>query len=421
MRGNVLVLTVCRLIWTFSGSIAGPYFSLYILALGGSPSEIGLVYALGGLAGLFLYPVGGYIADHKGRVKLNAIGTYIFAVTYIFFIVAKHWNTLAIGQFLQQMALFYVPAMSALMVDSIPSNQRGIGLATAQAIPGALTILAPYVGGYVISLYGGGHTGVRFALPICYTASLLLGLLVATIRLRFLKETLTNSSPSVPLRNIPSLLKASYLGLWESLKWMSRTIWAIVMIEVTTTLFVSIAAPFWIIYAVKVIGLTAYQWGSIMLLVGVIRTAMTIPLGLFTDHYGPRKVILLATFLAPIPVFLFTLCKTFLTVLTALIVLTFVNTLIWPAFSRLIADLIPRNRRGRLFAILGEQGVQITWGSGLTGAGFLLFTPATIGSLIGGYIYETDPRYPWFILALSLIPCLVMTFRFIREPEKPEL
>jgi MFS family permease len=61
-------------------SIAWPFFPLYIGALGGSVTEIGLVYALGGLAGLILYPVGGYIADHKGRVRLVANATYLFAL-----------------------------------------------------------------------------------------------------------------------------------------------------------------------------------------------------------------------------------------------------------------------------------------------------------------------------------------------------
>ena len=66
MRENVLVLTICRALWTISISIAWPFFPLYIGALGGSTTDIGLVYTLGGLAGLILYPVGGYIADYKG-------------------------------------------------------------------------------------------------------------------------------------------------------------------------------------------------------------------------------------------------------------------------------------------------------------------------------------------------------------------
>jgi hypothetical protein len=59
LRGNVLVLTVSRVIWSMSNSIVYPYFSLYILDLGGRKPVVGLVNALEGLTGLFLYLVGG--------------------------------------------------------------------------------------------------------------------------------------------------------------------------------------------------------------------------------------------------------------------------------------------------------------------------------------------------------------------------
>jgi hypothetical protein len=54
MKGNVLVLTVSRVIWSVSGSIVYPYLSLYFLELGGTKPQIGLVNALAGLVGMFL-------------------------------------------------------------------------------------------------------------------------------------------------------------------------------------------------------------------------------------------------------------------------------------------------------------------------------------------------------------------------------
>jgi len=63
LRGNLLWLVVCQCIWMFTTNIPSPYLPLYIKNLGGSPADIGLVKSAAALAGLFLYPLGGYIAD----------------------------------------------------------------------------------------------------------------------------------------------------------------------------------------------------------------------------------------------------------------------------------------------------------------------------------------------------------------------
>ncbi|MBM3291515.1 MFS transporter [Candidatus Bathyarchaeota archaeon] len=70
MKGNILVLTVSRVLWSMSDSIVLPYLSLYILSLSGSKNTIGDVFFYGSIAACLLYPIGGYIADKAGRSKL---------------------------------------------------------------------------------------------------------------------------------------------------------------------------------------------------------------------------------------------------------------------------------------------------------------------------------------------------------------
>jgi hypothetical protein len=57
MRGNVLVLSVSGALGMFARSMVFPYVPLYIMSLGGQPEEIGIVYALGPLGGLLVFPV----------------------------------------------------------------------------------------------------------------------------------------------------------------------------------------------------------------------------------------------------------------------------------------------------------------------------------------------------------------------------
>jgi hypothetical protein len=50
-KGNVRVLVIGRAIWTLGASIPNPYFTLYMLALGATPSEVGLVNAFAIIGG----------------------------------------------------------------------------------------------------------------------------------------------------------------------------------------------------------------------------------------------------------------------------------------------------------------------------------------------------------------------------------
>ncbi|MBS7638558.1 MFS transporter [Candidatus Bathyarchaeota archaeon] len=186
LRGNILILMICRVLWSWSTSIVYPFLSLYILALGGTPTEIGLINSLGLIAGMFLYPVGGYIADRRGRVKLIGYSTYLYSLSHLLFVLAVNWQTVAIGQFLSQLLLFYMPAMTALEADSLPPEVRGRGFALMMAIPGAIRVIAPYMGGLIITAYGGGDEGMIQAIRLCWTIAFATGILVATIRLRYL-------------------------------------------------------------------------------------------------------------------------------------------------------------------------------------------------------------------------------------------
>ena len=57
MRGNILILSISGALGMFCRGMVFPYAPLFIISLGGNPAEIGLVYALGPLGGLLVYPV----------------------------------------------------------------------------------------------------------------------------------------------------------------------------------------------------------------------------------------------------------------------------------------------------------------------------------------------------------------------------
>lgn len=136
LRGNLLILVSSNIIWQFSVNIAQPYLSLYVISLGGSSEAIGLVNALGALAGIFLYPFGGYIADMKGRVQLINTATFAYACSFLVFAYAPTWHILAVASFLRSLVLFYAPILTVVQADSVPPGKRSSAFALALSVPG---------------------------------------------------------------------------------------------------------------------------------------------------------------------------------------------------------------------------------------------------------------------------------------------
>lgn len=411
LRGNVLILTLSRMLWSVSVSIVFPYMSLYILELGGSKPIIGLVNAVGSLASILLYPIGGYIADKSGRVRIVGLSTLIFASSFLVFALAPSWEWVAVGVAYQRMTLFYMPALNAIMADSIPVGLRGRALALTIALPEAIRIITPYFGGWLISIYT-----LKPAMRIGFTLSLLLGVVVGLMRFRYLKETLKGEGLELsPLR----MLREAYKDILSSVRWVHSNLGGYTLVALLLTFINSAVMPFWVVYAKEMIGLTPYQWGVILLMGGVAR-ALTSPLiGGAVDRIGPRRCMLIALLVAAPSMALFTKTHTLLETAVIYVALVVAGVFLWIASSVLLADTIPRAIRGRVMAALG-QGIGVGVTGGGYASGFLLFPPMTLGSLIGGYLYELYPNYPWLLQSTALVMALLLTLKLVQEPERAE-
>ena len=284
IQGNVKTLIICRLLWSLSTSVVYPYFSFYIIALGGTSKEIGLISSVGILSGMVLYPLGGFLADKSGRVKLIGYSTVLYTLSHIPFIIAQNWQTLALGQFLSHLLLFYMPAMNALSSDSLPPGVRGKGFAIMMAVPQAIRIIAPYFGGKIIEYYQANsgmtaNAALISAVRLAWGLAFVTGLVVAWLRLMYLTETIEeDESEKYTWGDSLRVLKESYLSISESIKWMDKSLKLIVVIEMIAAFFVAMSAPFWSVFANEVVGVSVPQWGQVNFWSGLIALGFAIRL-----------------------------------------------------------------------------------------------------------------------------------------------
>jgi MFS family permease len=412
MKGNVLVLTVSRVLWSMSDSLCLPYLSLYIIALGGTAATVGWVNAVGSLAAAALYPIGGYIADKAGRARLVGVATLLYTSSFVVFAFANSWEMLAIAYAYQQVVLFYMPAMNAIMADSIPVGARGRAYSVTVAIPNAVRIITPYVGGYLIALMT-----LQPAMRIGYTLAFFIGAVVAFIRIKYLKETVANKEGIS--RNPATVLVEGYKNVFTSLRWVFSHMRGYAFVAIVLSFVGSLVTPYWIVYAKQIIGIDAYGWGVILLIGGVTNTITSLIVGNLVDKIGPKKCMMISFLLAMPGMAVFPFVTTFWQAVLVWVLLMVASSFLWISSSVYLADSIPRTMRGRIMAGVG-QGVSFGVSGGGYASGFLLFIPMTIGNLVGGYLYEYNPQWPWFIQVVTILLALAMTFLIVKEPEKAE-
>lgn len=364
MRGNILVLTITRTLGMFCRSMVFPYASLYILALGGEPAQIGFVNSLSPLAGLIMFPLGGYLADRAGRVRLVALGGYLSSAILLLYILAPNWQAIAVARLLYGFLVFQFPPTSAIIADSLSPEHRATGVATMNTISGLFAIVAPYLAGTLIDAHG-ARTGIRVqygVMAVTYAAN-------ATINLRFLQETSSRSEKRLGLSDLLHTLKSAYAGIPTTLRQMSRslkTLGAVIILAFTSN---AVASSFWVVYARDHIGLSSSEWGLILLIETTMRSLMYVPAGMVVDRLGRAGCILGSLLISLVSVPMFVFSRDFVHVLLIRAAIAVATALSIPACSALMADCVSRNMRGRVMAAIGRGTLMIGAASGGERAG----------------------------------------------------
>ena len=392
-----------------------PYFSLFVLAQQGvGPEQLGFIISLRAVGTAAIAPMAGYLADSLGRKKIIFIGTAGHAASYLFYFAAHDLNLIVIGSLIEGLSVVHMPALSAITQDSIARNRRGVGLSATTGLQALPTLVSPLIGGVLAE-----QMGIDAGMRIGFALAFVVGLVVATIRLRFLRETVDRTAAPIKLRDVPGLAARSYHGMFSLLR-EYQAIRGLAVIGLVDTFFTAVTSPFWVVYAEEAIGITTAEWGLIETIVAAVNITALIVSGNLVDRFGRKRLILANLALAPVTNLSFIFCRNFSQTLLFRVVLTLQGAFIMPATTALMADIIPRKDRGRAIAALGWQPIVVTLGA--VPSGFFRFLPFFAGSALSGYIYDLNPAhaYPWMLLAMGYVLELALCLLIVKEPDKPE-
>lgn len=404
LRGNLLILTLSWMVWNPALRMLEPYDKLYMQDLGATPFIVGGIAALSTAAVALIRVPGGYIADRFGRKKIIVTMTFTVALAYLFYAFAPSWEWIFVGALISNFCLIYQPALMAMRADSVSPEKRGTGFALADFLPMLVSIPAPIISGYLVSTMG-RVDGMR----LVYLATVCMGAVAAFIRL-LLKETLPKK-PVRPTRKTSGGFREDFKREYlDATKFVFRFLPYLALLYVIFEFGFMGCYWFFQIFAVDFLGISNGDWGVVYTLSLVVYLGTVMPIGVLVDKVGRRKLILSLTGIVCFSAFLFALTPqrteyTLIYVLIAFPMLMLANAVTFNVFSALEADLVPREKRGRVSATLLLL-------SGIAGAA---------GQTLTGFTYERiHPRFPLILLTALIFVSFILVIFLVKEPTERE-
>ena len=140
----------------FAGSMLGAFLSIYLSSVRGfTISQLGLMFGIGGVLGLVISPIGGYMATRFGEKRWilfsQGVGT-VFLIGAFF--TSGVYPFIAMYLAYRFCGIISMPAMAAITARLSPPGQMGMGFALS-FMPSAITgIVGPVFAAWIADSYG---------------------------------------------------------------------------------------------------------------------------------------------------------------------------------------------------------------------------------------------------------------------------
>ena len=381
----------------FAIPIPDTYASLYYLHLGADELLLSIMAFTSSIAVALVQFRGGYLADKHGRRWLIITMTIGIAVGSLFFVFAPSWHFIMIGLLIQNICSMYGPALMAMVMDSLPPQNRGAGFSFQSVITTLVLLPAPIIAQYLVVTFE-FDLGMRIA----YSITTIAYFIIAIVRLK-LKETLPQTDETVKpnfidaLKHYPKAVKEG-IYVWRKVpKSAYNLFWSIIIVN---GLVIS-CQTYFVVYATSKLGISLEQWATVIAFRYLTIAIPAILAGFSMDTLG-RKRFLIIGYLLYIPGMLLFVNADFNVLLLAFFFFGLGNLLQLNSHQVLMGDLVPKNLRGTVTGCLQ----------------FFMFIMQGIMQIIIGLIYVyVSPQLPFIIFALSMIPISIFVFKKIQEPK----
>ncbi len=397
IRANLRYFFFDGMFASVGDAITITYVPLYILALGASSAQIGLLASLSNLGATFLLFFGAMLVDRIGKRKpivlmggggVSRLMLPLLALTpFIFSGPAAIYIAIGLKVTADSFQNLSFPAWTSLTGDIVPIAFRGRYFGSRNIMMGITNMLATLLVGQLIT-HNNGPSGYQLALIIAFLAGS-----VSTYSYAHIREP-----ARAPVQQ--DLRAYSPAGLWSSLRADSNFA-TYCLFNAFFNFSLNIAGPFFNIYLVQDLHATAVMVGITSLVASLTGLPAQRWFGQLSDRWGPRRVMVLTGLLIPI----LPISWIFTTAPWHTIPIQVMGGIFWAGFNlaslNFLLILMPPAQRAR-FSALNQIAITLA---------------SAIGAALGGVIAGQFGYHSVFLLSgIGRWLAVLMFIRFVRTP-----
>jgi MFS family permease len=350
------------------------YQSLYIVGLGATPFQLGVVNGIGGVAAATAAAPTGWLADKYGIRRILLFATSLLAVGTLIFALAPDWTLIIPAIFILTLALRMAMTVCPVVCGScLRDEERATGMQICDTLSALPRLVSPLLAAFIVTEFGGiGVGGVR---PLYYLQ--FLGLcLVFMLVLRWFTNPKRRRTKGNVSSFLDGLRQINAEG-WTVRKW-------IVYLSLSTIPF-SINTVYLPLFAAEVKLADQFILGGMGAASTLVPLLLSIPVGRLADTFGRKKMIYIMSpiYWSSILLLIYAPNPRMLIVSGVLQGFYMVTAVTQGAMT---AELVPTDLLGRWYGILG-------FFRGL----IMMLTP-----LFSGVIWSAiGPEYVFFFMILT--------------------
>jgi MFS family permease len=382
---------------TASDSITLTFFTLYLLAIGVSGAQIGLLNSLTNLSAALILLPGALMVERFGHRKEltvwfgGGIARFMLVVLALLPLGMAGkgliWAVMGVSIIRSITGNLAFPAWMSFTADVVPIEGRGRYFSTRNLATSAASMLVTYLAGEWIT-----RSGSLAAYQIAILVSFALGM-VSTYSFNRIRDPRPDhqTANSFTLRSAIADLRASPAFL------------ALCGVAAVWNFSINISGPFFSVYMSQNLNLTATMIGMSSIVPGITKILTQRKAGELADRLGARNIQAALMFVIPILPFAWIFIHTYAQVL----LIQALSGVLWGTFElvsfNVLLSMLPQNLQARYSAIYQIIIALAFSGGAVLGSTILatwdyqgVFLASTIGRYIAAVIFILVLRYTLF-------------------------
>jgi MFS family permease len=390
-NANLRWFLLTMIIANIAGEMVFGLLPIYLMQLGASVSQVGLVFTLAALVPIVLQILGGWLSDIVGRLRVIAYASSVAAMSYLIFLVAPRWEWILAGICLDYVSTSVVsPGFNAYIASQSSEADRGRVFGLSQSLYAIVNVIGPVLGGFLAYRFG-FQAMISVALIFYAIAT---GLRIWMARTESFEIKSKGPKPSLKLfkAQITPMIAFVFSGSLLTWVWVTETLGDVSYSGIENL---------YPIYLEEIGRNNLGQIGALNAILGLAMVVSSFIAGVLIDKYGERRLIAVGFLLEGVGLWSMTRVTTFPEFVITTSLFGLGSGILLPAYDSFLSKAVPENKQGLIFGFfgttLGILSLPFPW--------------------LGAQLWEkVSPQLPFLIVfGVCLISALVVWTRFKLE------